>query len=141
MEQKPTLLMMRGLPLSGKSDYALQWANSDQDHLRLSWTDMLRQMGGKYQKHRRGLAYEAVIHLAMAALRQGRSVVIDEENLNPKDYELLLKHLHGLDCIVQWHTMTASAQECKARNAELGHPIQDSDIDRKAERYKDYLQY
>ena len=130
---------MRGLPLSGKTDFATRWANEDQDRLRLSWSDTLTMFGGKYTKHRRGMAYEATIHTMKVALRQGFSVVIDEENLNPKDYDLLLKHAESMDVVIQWHTMEATAQQCKERNALLGYPIQDADIDRKAERYDDYL--
>lgn len=141
MEQNQTLLMMRGLPLSGKTEWATRWANEHEDRLRLSWTDVLRMMGGKYTKHRRGLAFESVIHTMMVALRQGRSVVIDEENLNPKDYDLILTHAEPLGIVVQWHTMEATETDCIRRNHALGCPLQDADIHRKAERFKEYLQF
>lgn len=127
--------------MSGKTDFALQWANEDQDRLRLSWSDMLTMFGGKYTKHRRGMALEAVVHLMVTALMLGRSVVIDEENLNPKDYELILSHAERMPVTIMWHTMEATADDCIQRNHELGKPIQDADITRKAERFKEYLNY
>ena len=127
--------MMRGLPLSGKTEWATKWANEHADRLRLSWTDTLRQMGDKFNKRRRPLAFEATIHTMTEALRQGISVVIDEENLYEPLYRLFLEHANRLDTFIEWHTMETTPHECKQRNAAAGHPIADMEIDRKAERF------
>lgn len=125
--------------MSGKTEWATLWANESIDRVRLSWTDILRSMGGKYSRVRRPLAFETAIHLMTEALRRGVSVVLDEENLQEPEYALFQKHAEQMDAFVVWHTMDATADECKQLNAALGHPIQDIEIDRKAERYEEFL--
>lgn len=46
MEQRPTLIMMKGLPFSGKTEWATKWAAEDPTRrIRLSWSDFLRSTG------------------------------------------------------------------------------------------------
>ena len=125
--------------MSGKTTLAKQWANERSDRLRLSWTDTLRQMGDKFNKRRRPLAFEATIRTMTEALRQGLSVVLDEENLYKPLYQLFIDHANQQGAFIEWHTMETTADECKQRNALAGHPYQDMEIDRKAERYKEHF--
>ena len=125
--------------MSGKTTFATQWANERSDRLRLSWTDTLRQMGNKYNRRRRPLAFETAIHTMTEALRQGFSVVLDEENLYKPLYQLFLDHANKEGAFIEWHTMETTADECKQRNALAGHPIQDMEIERKAERFNEHF--
>ena len=76
MEQKPTLLLMKCLPCSGKTEWALRWVEGKHNRVRVSWTDILKSIGRK-SRDRRLLAFETAIHLMLQALKNGFDVVLD----------------------------------------------------------------
>ena len=70
--------MMKGLPCSGKTEWATKWANQKANRLRLSWSDILNSMGGRYSRERRPIAFDGMLRMMCVALRHGKDVVIDE---------------------------------------------------------------
>ena len=116
MERKPTLLMMKGLPCSGKTEWALAWVAA-----------------------RRVLAFETAIHLMLQALKAGNDVVIDECNLIGYTIGLFVARAQMVGATVKWHTMETTPEECKRRNAAAGHPVDDMEIDRLAKAYAPWL--
>lgn len=79
------LIICRGLPASGKSTWAKQWAQEDPEHRVRINQDDIRLMLGKYWVPSREKLVEIIHHNAVAqALRHGFDVVIDNTNLNPK---------------------------------------------------------
>ena len=52
MERKLTLLMMKGLPLSGKTEWALGWVAKGRNRVRVSWTDIMATLGRKSRDRR-----------------------------------------------------------------------------------------
>lgn len=132
----PKLIMMQGLPCSGKTEWATAWACAKHNRLRISWTDMLKLIGGgKFQRERRPLAFDATLRLMSNALRGGMDVVLDECNLNAVEYGLFVAKAQQLRANVEWHRMSATPEECKRRSALHEHPVADLVIDRMAERY------
>ena len=113
METRPTLLLMKGLPLSGKTEGAMKWVKSSHKRVRISWTDMLISMGNGLRRQCRPLAFEAAIHLMRECLKAGLSCVLDEENLDGTTFGLFVTHAKLLGANVEWHTMTTSVDECK----------------------------
>ena len=73
MERKPTLIMLKGLPLSGKTEWAEKWVAKGRNRVRVSWTDIMRSCGRK-SRDRRLLAYETATHLMVQALKRGNDV-------------------------------------------------------------------
>lgn len=131
--------MMKGLPLSGKTEWALAWANEQHDRIRVSWSDILRSMGDKFRRERRPLAFDAALRLMCCALRNGVDVVVDECNLHGSEWGLFCSRAQQCGANIEWHTMDVGVEECKRRNALLGHPVADMELDRLAERWKDWL--
>ena len=134
-----TLLMMKGLPCSGKTEWAEAWCAQSVNRVRVSWTDLLRMMGDRQQRVRRPLAVDAALRLAGNALREGLDVVVDEENLYGPEWGLFIVRAEQVKARVRWQTMATTAEECKRRKALLGHPVADMEIDRKAEVYAEWL--
>ena len=138
MERKPTLLMMKGLPLSGKTDWAEKWVASGRNRIRVSWSDIMKTCGRK-SRDRRLLAFETATHLMVQALKRGNDVVLDECNLNPATFSLFLGRASILGARVEWHNMDVSLDESKRRNAQMGHPVDDMELERLAHDHAAWL--
>ena len=138
MERKPTLLMLKGLPLSGKTEWAEKWVASGRNRVRVSWTDIMRSCGRK-SRDRRLLAFETATHLMVQALKRGNDVVLDECNLNPMTFSVFMARAQMMKCRVEWHNMNVSLEEAKRRNALAGHPVDDMELERQAHDFGVWL--
>jgi hypothetical protein len=96
-------------------------------------------MGDKFRRERRPLAFDAAMRLMCCALRQEMDVVLDECNLLGTEYGLFIARAQQLHANIEWKTMGVDVKECKRRNALLGHPVADMELDRLAERWQDWL--
>lgn len=136
-----TLVILKGLPLSGKTKWARKWASQKQKRIRVSWTEMLDVMGRGPSRLMRPLAVDAACRLMSQALRQGCDVVLDECNLYPPEFAPFLLRANLLKAKVTFQTMEADIEDVKRRNAELGHPVRDMELDRLAEHYAMWLKH
>ena len=76
METRPTLLLLKGLPCSGKTEFAQRWVAEDAtQRVRVSWRDLLWTLTTRPTRATRLLAMEGAVHLMVEAMKQGMSVV------------------------------------------------------------------
>ena len=80
----PQLLMLKGLPASGKSTWAKNKVASDHNWTRVNKDD-LRDMlhGGKHSKANEKIIITVRDAIIIAALQKGRNVVVDDTNFAP----------------------------------------------------------
>jgi len=130
---------MKGLPCSGKTEWALNWVAKGRNRIRVSWTDIMATLGRK-SRDRRLLAFETATHLMVQALKRGNEVVLDECNLNAQTIGFFMGRASMLGANVEWHNMKKSCEECKRRNAQMGHPVDDMEIERLAQQYRVWLE-
>lgn len=86
-----TLLVLQGLPASGKSTYAVKWVNEDPEHrLRIN-QDSIRRMFGKYWledkiqlKKRESITSNITMELLKQSMFNQFDIVLDNMNLNSK---------------------------------------------------------
>lgn len=86
-----TLLVLQGLPASGKSTYAVNWVNEDPEHrLRIN-QDSIRRMFGKYWledkiqlKKRESIISNITMELLKHSMFNQFDIVLDNMNLNSK---------------------------------------------------------
>lgn len=86
-----TLLILQGLPASGKSTYAVKWVNEDPEHrLRIN-QDSIRRMFGKYWledkiqlKKRESITSNITMELLKQSMFNQFDIVLDNINLNTK---------------------------------------------------------
>lgn len=107
--------------------------------MRVSWSDILAQMGGGWRKDKLPLAIDAAVRLMCQALALGYDVVLDEENLLPARFTIFMGRAQLQKAKVEWHTMGTSVDECKRRNALKEHPVAELVIERKAQRFAEWL--
>ena len=85
------LLILQGLPASGKSTYAVKWVNEDPEHrLRIN-QDSIRMMFGKYWledeiqlKKRESITSNITMELLKQSMLKQFDIVLDNMNLNTK---------------------------------------------------------
>lgn len=119
----PKLLIMRGLPGSGKSTHAKKLVDSG-NYIRVN-RDLLREMlhNNKWSGKNEGLTVDAERLIFALAISSNKNVVVDDTNLNPsveKMWRDAAKE-YGVPCEVL--TLTTSLEECIKRDAERGHTI------------------
>lgn len=86
-----TLLVLQGLPASGKSTYAVNWVNEDPEHrLRIN-QDSIRRMFGKYWlediiqlKKRESITSNITMELLKQSMFNQFDIVLDNIDLNSK---------------------------------------------------------
>lgn len=113
------LIICRGLPASGKTTWAKEWAMGDPDHRVRINQDDIRLMLGKYWVPARepivgAIQQEAVI----AAMNFGVDIVIDNTNLNKKVVNAYIKVAEKFKYTVEYEDFfNVSIGECLRRNA------------------------
>lgn len=132
--------MMKGLPCSGKTEFAQRWVAEDATRrVRVSWHDLLWTLTTRPTRATRLLAMEGAVHMMVEAMKQGMSVVVDEENLNGVEWGVFVAHAQKYKARVRWQAMPVDVEESKRRNRLSPHPCLDMDIERKASDYAAWL--
>ena len=130
MNGKPKMLVLRGIPASGKSTFAKKLIQ-DQPHWYRLNDDLLREMlhgdlpfSGKREKFVRA-ANKATVR---ALLENQRNVVIDNTNLTDGHYERWknVADEFGAECAL--HVMGTPLVECVQRNVDRGLTVPTSVI-------------
>lgn len=124
LDRKPEVLILTGLPASGKSTAAREWVAEDPDsRRRLNWDDLRLEMFGptwKWNRADEAKMKEASFELAHAYLASGLSVVIDNTNLTQAaraKWETLAK-AYGITPEV--HEISTPIETCIARDRQRG---------------------
>lgn len=91
VKNKAKLVVLVGLPASGKSTYALDLVRSDPDkYLRINF-DSLREcfFGGIWSKEKEALLRDIAIDIALTALVNGKDVILDNTNLTGPQWDMI----------------------------------------------------
>lgn len=89
------LLMLKGLPGSGKSTWAKTFVEHNPGWVRINKDDLRKMMSS----YRPGKDEDLILFwrdsLIISALRRGKSVIVDDTNFHPKHEESLKKIIYG----------------------------------------------
>ena len=116
------LLIMSGLPASGKSTYALEWIKEN-GGVRINYDDLRRDMYGPNWKFNRSeedaMQVLARVH-AEVALKSKLNVVIDNTSLSHRVRARWMDLAKSYDVPVIYHPMATSIEECIKRDLIRG---------------------
>ena len=146
------IILTRGLPGSGKSTYAIKWVDEDPTtRARVNRDDIRYELYGEYvmKNDKRGSVKDKENHVTEVqhsrlkeALAAGKSVIVDDTNLNPRSFQTFSKlaneHNVGLsnvdfpididecirrnnnrDRVVPEHIIRGMASKCMGSNGEF----------------------
>jgi predicted kinase len=135
--EKPTVLILQGLPASGKTTFAKRlqkdepgkWKRVNRDELRAMLDDSYFKKG---MEEFTLAVRNAIISLC---LREGKNVIVDDTNLNPKISEQL-KRFIGERADVELKFFDVSVKECIKWDKARAKPVGEAAIRKMA---KDFM--
>lgn len=80
----PKMLILSGIPASGKSTFAKQFVKENDGWVRINKDDIRRMFGEYWLPKRESLVESAEYSIAEEAAFYGWNIIIDDTNLNPK---------------------------------------------------------
>ena len=86
------IIMLKGLPASGKSTWAKEKINENSNYIRINKDDIRESITGKWTPKKEKIVISIRNSLIKAGISLGKNVIIDDTNLNPK-HEQSLKTL------------------------------------------------
>lgn len=130
------LVIMRGLPGSGKSTWAKAWVNEDPiNRVRLNWDDMRNMMGPYWvpERENTGVLKELREKFLKHMMERNWDIVCDNMNLNPKEiefYENIVKEFNedGHPYTIEFKDFFIPVEECIRRDVMRTNPIGEKTI-------------
>jgi predicted kinase len=122
MTEKPKMLILCGLPASGKSSYAERWLVEQQGRgYRVNYDDLRVELYGqnwKFNRAEEAAMKEHAIEDARGAIENGCSVIVDNTNLNENARKpwINLAKRYGIDYEI--FEIDTPVAECVARDAK-----------------------
>lgn len=112
------IIMLKGLPASGKSTWAKEKINENSNYIRINKDDIRESITGKWTPKKEKNVISIRNSLIKAGISLGKNVIIDDTNLNPK-HEQSLKTLAqelGVEFEVNDSFLKVPVEECVERD-------------------------
>lgn len=134
------IIIMKGLPSSGKSTKAKEIVEASGNCVRLN-KDLLRTMlhFDKFNFTNEKQTWNAEVALDIFYLTEGTNVIIDDTNLNPKTLQRWKDLGKQLDVKIEYHCLDISVEECIKRDSEREKRVGKNVIEKMALQYMDYM--
>lgn len=112
------IIMLKGLPASGKSTWAKEKINENSNYIRINKDDIRESITGKWTSKKEKIVISIRNSLIKTGINLGKNVIIDDTNLNPK-HEQSLKTLAqelGVEFEVNDSFLKVPVEECVERD-------------------------
>ena len=143
------LIICRGIQGSGKSTWAKEWAKEDpKTRVRFNWDDMRNMMGEYWVPERENTGIMKTLRTSFLneMMQKGWDIVIDNMNLNPKDwefYEGIVKSFNenypDIQYEIEYKDFFTPVEECIRRDAMRPNPIGEQVIRATWKRYRHFI--
>lgn len=136
------LIIMKGLPASGKSTKAEELVRASGNAVRLN-KDLLRTMMhfDKWSGRNEQATQDAEHELAKYFLSHGKNVIVDDTNLNPKTVGYWVQLAKSMNAGIEYVDMTdVSVKDCIERDWKRDKQVGEHVIQKMALQYLNYLQ-
>lgn len=143
------LIICRGIQGSGKSTWAKEWAKALPTHrIRFNWDDMRSMMGEYWVPERENTGVLKTLRASFLdeMMRKEWDIVIDNMNLNPKDwefYEGIVKAFNEANPTkkyeIKYKDFFTPVEECIRRDAMRPNPIGEAVIRATWKRYRHFI--
>ena len=143
------LIICRGIQGSGKSTFAKEWVKEDpKTRIRFNWDDMRNMMGEYWVPERENTGIMKTLRTSFLneMMQKGWDIVIDNMNLNPKDwefYEGVVKSFNenysDIKYEIEYKDFFIPVEECIRRDAMRPNPIGEQIIRATWKRYRHFI--
>lgn len=131
------LLILKGLPASGKSTFAKEFCHKNKDWIRVNRDDLRNMRGDYWIPKQEDLITHMEDQCIFAALAGGYNVILDATNLNQDRNKERVKQLRMVfpDLIVEYKYFEVSRDECVKRDLKRENSVGAEVIDRMYNQY------
>lgn len=146
---KHKIIVLQGIPASGKSTFAIEWVKEDPEHRVRFNRDSIRNMCGVYWVPSREKVIDNLYYTFMDdVMLRGYDIVLDNMNLNLKTIEEIEKYVKdfndwiknspaGIEYEIEYKTFfDIDLETCIERDSKRENPIGEKIIRGIYERYK-----
>lgn len=138
------IIMCRGIQGSGKTTWSKNWTLEDPEHRIRYNNDDIRNMLGKYWvPSREDVVASARKSILNTAMSNGYDIVIDNMNLNIRDYEdmkIIIANYergwHSYEYTIEFQDFPTPLEECIRRDGLRPNPIGEEVIRNTYNKYK-----
>lgn len=142
MAKQGKLIIVRGLPFSGKTSWTRDQCGKKTDRIRVSWKEILHSMSEKeYTMPITHLAIFTAASLSKEALSKGMTVYLDDVNLYGPSLSLFIRDADLLGAKIEYHLVKCSVEKAKKQCIQSGGCAADLErIDLLAAEYAELLE-
>lgn len=134
--KKIKLILTRGLMASGKSTWSKQFVLDNPEYVRVNRDDLRAMLFGmKFSNKNEELVSITRDHCITEALKQGRSVIVDETGLNPKTQAQMKRFAKDHNAEFQIKDFDKDVESCILDDMKRPNPVGSKVITHMARKY------
>ena len=131
----PVILVLQGIPASGKSTWAREFVNQNPDWIIVNRDDIRRMFGKYWMPNRERLVERVESDIIYTAITSNWNVIIDDTNLNPKTIKKWMAVAEILDVKIEFQKFDISLEEALQRDKNRSNPVGEEVIVRFYNKY------
>lgn len=120
----PKILILQGLPASGKSTFAKKFVKDKKDWVRINRDDLRNMRGDYWVPEQEDLITKWEVSCMELAMAKGFNIIMDSTNLNPIFVNRLLKTIYVWNnYTVDFKVFDTPVEVCIERDAKRESPV------------------
>ena len=119
----PKMLILSGIPASGKSTFAKQFVKENDKWIRINKDDIRRMFGEYWLPKRESLVEAAEYSIAEDAAFYGWNIIIDDTNLNPKYIKIWKEFADEFEYEIEYKEFKVSLEQALEWNSKRENPV------------------
>lgn len=119
----PKMLILSGIPASGKSTFAKQFVKENNGWVRINKDDIRRMFGEYWLPKRESLVEDAEYSIAEDAAFFGWNIIVDDTNLNPKYIKVWKDFANDFKYEIEYKEFKVSLEQALEWDSKRKNPV------------------
>lgn len=117
------MLILSGIPASGKSTFAKQFVKENDGWVRINKDDIRRMFGEYWLPKRESLVEDAEYSIAEDAAFFGWNIIVDDTNLNPKYIKVWKDFANDFKYEIEYKEFKVSLEQALEWDSKRENPV------------------